>query len=114
MSMTRDARDTASSFFYLKALEALREAHLDRATRGEELPAGYWEKGEEEAIQRTRQEFFTLEVRRLFLAPERAETLSDDEDFGLRSTELAEMATFETHRILAGIPWVGHPEYTDK
>ncbi|MFH1764449.1 MAG: hypothetical protein ABIF09_09680 [Gemmatimonadota bacterium] len=113
MSFTRDARDTASSFFYLKALEGLRESHLERAVNGEEIPADYWEKGEEDAVVKTKREFFTIEVRRIFLTPEKAEALTDEQDFEARSTELSEMGMFETHRALVRIPWVGHPDYAE-
>ena len=114
MSMTRDARDTASSFFYLKSLEELRESHLERAIGGEILPSDYWEKGEENAIVQTRKEFFAVEVRRIFLTPEKAQTLTDDQDFEARSTVLAEMGMYEAHRALVRIPWVGHPDYADR
>ena len=113
MSFTRDARDTAASIYYLKALEGLREAHLEKSINGEEIPADYWEKGEDAALEWTKFEFFNLKVRRMFLLAEKAETLTDEEDFAARSTELAEMGTYETHQILKGIPWVGHPDYDD-
>jgi len=112
MSMSRDARDTASSFYYQRALEALRERHLERSLAGEELPPDYWERGEAEAMEATRREFFNLKARRIFM-PDGAEQMSDEEDFRARSTELMEMGMLETHRILTRIPWVGHPDYQD-
>jgi hypothetical protein len=113
MSFARDARDTAASLYYVKALEGLREAHLEKSINGDEIPADYWEAGEDAALEWMKWEYFNLEVRRAFLPPERAESMTDEEDFGARSTELAEMAGYETHQILKGIPWVGHPEYED-
>lgn len=113
MSFTRDARDTAASIYYLKALEGLREAHLKNSIDGEEIPADFWEEGEEAALEWTKAEFFNLKARQLFLSPEKAESVSDEEDFAARSTEIAEMGSYETHLILRGIPWVGHPDYDD-
>jgi len=112
MSMISDLRDTASSLYYLKALEALRERHLEMSLREEEVPADYWEKGEAEALAATKREFFNSRARRIFF-PEEAEDRTDDEDFRSRSTEMMEMGMLETHRILTGIPWVGHPDYQD-
>ena len=113
MSFIRDARDTAASIYYLKALEGLRDNHLEKSIDDEDIPADYWEKGEEAALEWTKVEFFNLKARRIFFLPEKAEALTDEEDFAARSTELAEMGIYETHRILKGIPWVGHPDYDD-
>lgn len=111
MSLTRDARDHAAVIYYLKALEGLREAHLEKSIDGVEIPPDFWEKGEDAAVEWTKWEYFNLEVRRVFLHPDEAETLTDEEDFAARSTELAEMGAYETHRTLKGIPWVGHPDF---
>jgi len=113
MSFISDARDTAASIYYLKALEGLRENHLERSINGEELPVDFWEKGEDASLEWTKVEFFTLKARQIFFLPGKAEALTDEEDFAARSTELAEMGIYESHRILKGIPWVGHPDYDD-
>jgi len=113
MSFARDARDTAASLYYVKALEGLREAHLEKSINGEEITADYWEKGEEAALEWMKHEYFNREARRAFFLPEKAESMTDEEDFATRSTELAEMASYETHTILKGLPWVGHPDYED-
>jgi hypothetical protein len=113
MSFIRDARDTAASLFYQKALEGLREAHLEKSINGEEIAADFWRKGEDAALDAMKSEFFNLQVRRAFFLAEKAEALTDEEDFSARSTELMEMGTYEIHQILKEIPWVGHPDYDD-
>lgn len=113
MSFTSDARDTAASIYYLKALEGLREAHLRQSIDGDDIPPDFWERGEQAALDWTKFEYFNPTVRQFFLPPGKANSLTDEEDFAGRSTQLAEMGTYETHRILKGIPWVGQPEYDD-
>lgn len=113
MSFTRDARDTAASLYYQKALERLREAHLEKSINGEEIAADHWEKGEDAALEEMKSEFFNLEVRRVFFLAEKADALTDEEDFLARSTELIEMGSYEIHKTLKGIPWVGHPDFDD-
>ncbi len=113
MSFTRDARDTASSFYYLKALDGLREAYIEKAINGDDLPEDFWERGEAEAVRLTKQEYFCLETRKIFLLSEKADALTDEEDFELRSSELSEMGMYESHRALVRIPWVGHPDFED-
>lgn len=112
MSVSRDARDTASALYYQKALEALRERHLARSLDGETLPSDFWDRGEAEALEATKREFFNLKARQIFL-PDRADSMTDDEDFRARATELMELGALETHRVLREIPWVGHPDHED-
>ncbi len=113
MSMTRDARDTAASLYYLELLHYLRDTHLERVTRGQRVSADYWTRGEVAALEETRRQFYDAATRRMVLSPEKARALNDVQDFEARSTKLVEMAMLETHRILARIPWVGHPDYRD-
>jgi hypothetical protein len=113
MSIMRDGRDTAASLFYLKCLDGLREEHLQRAARGESIPADFLAQGEVKALERTKRECFTRLQRALFLPPDKVGTLTDDQDFEARSTRLVEMGMLESHRALTKIPWAGHPEYRD-
>jgi len=113
MSIMRDGRDTAASLFYLKCLDGLREEHLQRAARGESIPADFFPQGEARALERTKRECFTKLQRALFLPPDKIGTLTDDQDFEARSTRLVEMGMLESHRALTKIPWAGQPEYRD-
>lgn len=113
MSMLRDARDAASTLFYLERLNDLRDAHLERSLRGEVLPPEFLDLGESDALAKMKAEFYCLEVRRLFLGTVKADAMTDAEDFSARSSVLAEFGVLQAHRILAGIPWVGHPDYQD-
>ncbi len=113
MSMTRDARDTMASLFYLERLDAVREIQLERGIQGEILPEDFFIRGERAALQETKKEYFTRIQRDIFLKPEKASELTDDQDFDARSTKLVEMAMLESHRTIVKIPWVGHPEYGD-
>ena len=113
MSMTRDARDTAASLYYLELLQYLRDTHLDQVGRGRRVSPDYWNRGEAAALEETRRQFYDAATRRIFLSPEKARALNDVQDFEARSTKMVEMAMLETHRLLARIPWVGHPDYRD-
>ena len=114
MSIMRDGRDTAASLFYLEQLNRLREEHLERVLRGETVPPDFWQQGEARVLEQTKREFFNRRLRDLFLAPAQAAALSDDQDFAARSTGLVEMGMLESHRALAKIPWVGHPDFGDQ
>jgi hypothetical protein len=111
--MIRDGRDTAASLHYLELLQYLRDAHLDRVSRGQSVSPDFWMRGEAAALNETRRQFYDAATRRMLLAPEKARSLTDAQDFEARSTKMVEMAMLETHRILARIPWVGHPDYRD-
>jgi hypothetical protein len=114
MSMTRDARDTAASFYYLELLQYLRDRHLERAARGQTIAPDYWTRGEAAALEEIRRQFYDADTRRIFMAPDKAAALNDAQDFEARSTKMVEMAMLETHRLLVQIPWVGHPDYRDR
>ena len=113
MSLLRMARDLDASFYYGRRLEVLRERHLERSLNGEQLSKEYWEAGEREVLELTRREYFNSTARDLFFPPGTADSVSDDEDFAQRSTQLAEAMALDAHRALAAIPWVGHANFDD-
>ena len=111
--MISDARDIAAVIDFGRRLQELREMHLKRVIAGEKVPPDFWQKGEQGALEYVKRRYFSLKNRLNFMPKEKAEAVSDAQDFESRSSKLTEALTLESHKKLVAVPYVGHPDYKD-
>lgn len=112
MSILGYTRDTLAVIALEKRFGLLREAYM-RRTIDTGLPDEAYMSGEEQRILETvKQSYYTPEAGRL-VDPEASEPLSATDQYENRGTELAEDAVIMCHRMLADIPFVGHPDWNE-
>ena len=110
--MLIEARDICAVFFLETRLGILRERYLSAVIEGKPTGSDYLGAGEKAIMEEMKRKFYNPNVRAL-VNPSAASRISDDEDFTGRSQKLAEQAILMTHRKLAGIPFVGQPQYRE-
>lgn len=106
-------RDVAAVLFLEDRLGLLREKFLFQAINGQPYDPDYWAAGEQAVIEQMKQDFYNRKVR-LLVMPDNSEIDDDEQDFSQRTQKIAEQAILATHRKLVAIPYVGHPEYSEK
>jgi len=111
--MITDARDIAAMIDYGKRLIALREEHLNRILNRQAIPGNYWTDGEKAALDGIRKRYYCVDNRLLYMPREQAKAVNDEQDFDSRCTKLGEALTFETHKKIKAIPYVGDPHFND-
>src|ERR1043165_9698392 len=96
--MINDARDIASVIAYGLRLQELREQHLLRIVSGLKVTPQFFPNGEALALEDTRLGYFTLKNRLKFLPREKAEAVTDAQDYESRCTKLTEALALESHK----------------
>jgi len=106
--MLPQIRDLMATIVFEKRLSLLREEHLERSLAGESLPSDFWEAGERDALELVRRRFYGPEVQ---AAMKESDGGSGDTGFEDRTQKLVEHGIVFSHRRLASIPHVGHPDF---
>ena len=111
--MINIARDMLALSYFEKELGELREDYILAAKQGVLPDPDFLETRERGIFQETRARFYNREARSAW-NPNQPDEVTDEQDFASRTQKIAERALFITHRKLAGIPFLGHPDYREE
>ncbi len=102
-------RDLMATIVFEKRLSVLREEYLERALSGDTPPPEFWEKGERAALQLVRERFYGPEVQAAMAGQKGSSGAATG--FEDRTQKLVERGIVFSHRRLASLPHVGHPDF---
>jgi len=106
------ARDTIAFLFLEQRLRHLREEYLALALDGKLPDDDFYSRGEQNITTKMKQRYYSRDAR-IMINPDKADELTDEEDFEQRTQKLGEQAVIMTHERLKSIGFVGQPGRDD-